>query len=400
MQLTTSVTNRASRPDIEDIRERVHNLARELREIRLRIQESSKAFDTGREAEVHAYELEVSRLVEEHGEEVQGGRTSLFEDMRRMEETREARFARIARAVNGLRDRLETELREERQRTTAEIAAAQEALRADEERSRDPLDRGCVAPGADCVAAARGREVWPPALRAKGDQDILDDPRAAIAVRLGRHEPDPRSKEMVEEKIPLDIGILGPFAAQDQDAFGPDGAGRRRRGAAVVRLDAAAGDDGIGAGAPHLGEMELELADLVARPGEPGEIVAFHPEIDAEPVGKPGKTFERRRKARERDSGRIVDHEGSFRAIVSARRKATGADIGRQPARDGSPERHNTRTARRAEALPRGPDSSVCVSTSADGAAEPPARRSRSRPSFPARERRPRASQQSSPKAT
>jgi hypothetical protein len=52
--------------------------------------------------------------------------------------------------------------------------------------------------------------------------------------------------------------------AQDQPTRQPEARRGQRGGAAVVRLLAAAGDHGVGAGGQGLGEQELELAHLVA----------------------------------------------------------------------------------------------------------------------------------------
>src|SRR5436305_1366741 len=68
----------------------------------------------------------------------------------------------------------------------------------------------------------------------------------------------------------------------------PETEARRDRGerAAAVGLERAAGDQRVGALGQRLADEELELPDLVARLEQSREIVALHPQLDAQLLGQ------------------------------------------------------------------------------------------------------------------
>lgn len=74
--------------------------------------------------------------------------------------------------------------------------------------------------------------------------------------------------------------------AKEEVAVEAEVARRDCSAAAVVALDAADGDDAVGALGQRLCHQELQLPDLVARELHPAEVVALNEELHA--VGDPG----------------------------------------------------------------------------------------------------------------
>src|SRR5581483_2771723 len=91
------------------------------------------------------------------------------------------------------------------------------------------------------------------------------------------------------------IGNRGRLAAQPQHAPEPQTRGDRRGRPGAVRLERPHGDEGVRALAQGLVDEVLELADLVAALGEPGQVVALDVQLDVEGRTEPRQRLDRSR---------------------------------------------------------------------------------------------------------
>ena len=116
-----------------------------------------------------------------------------------------------------------------------------------------------------------------------------------------------RAEEPVELQVAAVVVGLGPVGEPvlDNQFAVETPAGRRgRRLAAVVGLGRAGGEHDVGTARLGVGDEVLELADLVAAHGQPGLVVAFHPQAGASERGRqPGQGLERGRQVGQRDVG-------------------------------------------------------------------------------------------------
>ena len=90
--------------------------------------------------------------------------------------------------------------------------------------------------------------------------------------------------------------------AEVEDGAEPETRARERGRASVVRLEPAARDHDLGPASERVGEEELELADLVARLGPSGRVVAFDPDLRSDDLVERGPALDRRRPVYEEEA--------------------------------------------------------------------------------------------------
>src|SRR5439155_1495892 len=143
----------------------------------------------------------------------------------------------------------------------------------------------------------------------------LDEPHLRTKNPREEDVPDP----VVDGVRPVDPALL------DEDATEAGAGGGRRYLTRVVRLDAADGDERVGALRDRVGDEVLELARLVAAEGQAGaHVVALRPQGSAAQVI--GQTLERmdgRRPEQERVALEPVERRRHARSVARRRPNAT-----------------------------------------------------------------------------
>jgi hypothetical protein len=174
------------------------------------------------------------------------------------------------------------------------------------------LDRALeVAERAHLVAATLRHQVGPAAarahLRGQGFHDLVA-PRE-LGVGAVTHL---RAEQTLQEQIAI-VG-LGPRAPHRQHRAQPEPRRHRRDGAAAVGLQRAARDQRIGSLLQRLRHQELELAHLVARLEQAGQVVAVDVDLHPEPAGEAIELEDRGGRQGQLQPGWRCDHEAATRA--------------------------------------------------------------------------------------
>src|SRR3989337_1231498 len=98
----------------------------------------------------------------------------------------------------------------------------------------------------------------------------------------------------------------------------------RRDRATAVRLQRAAADEGVGALGRGLAHEELQLADLVPRFEQAGQVIPLEVQLDAELAGEAVELEDRRRTERERVTRRPWHAVMVARALPGLRVRGVG----------------------------------------------------------------------------
>ena len=161
----------------------------------------------------------------------------------------------------------------------------------------DLFHRVIVALHAHAERGAFGDDVGLVALRRIGVGHLLHDVAAMVAVFVAGAETHVGAEQAVEEIVAFHRRLLAD--AQQHGRLEAQVRGHRHRGAAMVRLDAAAGNQQIAALFQGFLHGELQLADLVARPFAAGLVVAFDIDILPAFLRPAGKSLNLRGKIRQ-----------------------------------------------------------------------------------------------------
>src|SRR5690606_29529627 len=106
-----------------------------------------------------------------------------------------------------------------------------------------------------------------------------------------------RASQPVQQQVAVEWRVC--FSAQHQNAMKTELGTKKCGSPAVIRLQAAAGDDRVAAFGLRLGQREFKLANLVAAEHGTGQIIALDPDRGAaEPGRQPLQRLERRRSLR------------------------------------------------------------------------------------------------------
>lgn len=108
--------------------------------------------------------------------------------------------------------------------------------------------------------------------------------RARPRRRVRPHLVHVRARQPLDEQVANQAWVgarARPAVAQDQVARQAQVGRRDRRGARVIGLNAAEGDDAVGRRGARLGHEKLQLAHLVAGQLHAGQVVALDPQLGA-----------------------------------------------------------------------------------------------------------------------
>ena len=131
---------------------------------------------------------------------------------------------------------------------------------------------------------------------------------------------------MVQEQVP--VVLIRGGALEGEDGLETEAGGHSSHGAATVGLERATGDERVGPLGHGLTDEELQLADLVARLQEAGEVVALDPQLDAHLARESFELEQRRRHSGELDPGNRRRRHSHHKSLSQANRSG-GKELAR-----------------------------------------------------------------------